>query len=202
MEYIRELAIPLARHEMGHYVTATVMGFKTGQVQIELLKFNGRKGGSVIHLGHGHRSLAGLEKYLIARVQVLYAGALAEALPLYPDFKVDNEKALKVIHGEGGKDDHSKARELIHVLRGIRHPEDDLSDENAVQNQLTEIDEELWKLARDNVERHSEAIVGLASNLADRVKALAQVATITEGEFASYSRVQELRELGRLALER
>ena len=193
LSQIREFAMPVAQHEMGHFVAATVLGFSTGDVEIVMYGFSSHRGGAAINLGHGFNSLQELEKYIIARIQVLYAGCVAQSLSLQPVIEINEEKAVSLLHGDAGKDDYSKGRELFQVLRGIRYPDDNLTDQPKVQAQLDQLDNELWVLTTTLVSTHAKAIVGLARNLAGRVTDFNVPAKLTASDLDALSEVQKLK---------
>jgi hypothetical protein len=88
-----------------------------------------------------------------------------------PTKKVNIEEAKKIIEtaGNGAEQDFAKARELLRVLRNIQYANEDI-DSVSVQNQIDNINNELWECALVLVEKHADLIIGLAGNLADRVK--------------------------------
>jgi hypothetical protein len=169
--HICDRARTVAQHEMGHYVVAKVMGFATEDVGIEVMEPNGHRGCATVRLAQPLQSLDAVSNYLERRVLVLYAGAMAETL--HPDHVpksgVDNEKAVKIIQGAlGAEQDHAKAREAIHLLRNISHP--DTYDESEIQGQLDALDLRLWGRALELVEQFEETIVGVAGALTERLK--------------------------------
>jgi hypothetical protein len=175
-DHLRRLAVRVAQHEMGHYVVARALGFRTGDVSIEIIgPIDGHHGTAAVTLPEPIVSIDELCTYLERRVIVLYAGGAAEALAGCgsPTKKVDVEEAVKIIRnpGQGAEQDHAKARELIHVLRNVSMPESDTSDDAKTQSELDEIDAKLFSRAVELVEENAETIIGLAGNLADRVNA-------------------------------
>jgi GTPase involved in cell partitioning and DNA repair len=105
---------------------------------------------------------------------------------------VDNARAIEIIRGgQGAEQDHAKARELVHLIRNIRATSAHPSDQEAVQAELTALDEELWAQATWLVERHADMIVGLACNLANRVQATKQKVVWLGSEIDSLPSVVE-----------
>ena len=181
--HVRDYAQKIAQHEMGHYVVSRVLGFRTGDVTLKIMgPFLGHLGGAVTRLATSTNDIADVSAYIERRVQILYAGGQAQTLPpLLPHKTVDVQEAIKIVQGgQGAEQDHAKARELIHLLRGIRHPSTDPTDEVAVQAELTAIDVELWNKATVLVETHADAIVSLGRVLASRVKRVGVEVTLRE----------------------
>ena len=196
-ESLKPRAQSIAQHEMGHYVVATVLGFRTGDVCIALLRHNGHRGGAGIDLAQSLASTADVSLYLRRRVQVLYAGAAGEALTA--NNIVNQERALKILETRtaGADQDHAKARELVHILRSIEFAQSDANDSLAVQGQLDALSDELWQATIVLVEEHSRAICGLAGNLVDRAMGAASTvanmaAALTEAELGALAGVQAL----------
>jgi hypothetical protein len=123
--------------------------------------------------------------YLRKRVQVLYAGALAEALI---NGRVHQENSLEYIR-IGGAIDYAKARELIHLIRNI---EFGATENNEIaQTQLDKLDLELWNQAAGIVEQKHAFIEGLGSRLASEVKHIGTLYTISETELSTLSNFGE-----------
>lgn len=190
------LARRVAQHEMGHYVVARALGFRTGDVSIEITgPFDGHYGGAAVTLPEPLSSLSDVQTYLERRVLVLYAGAAAETLPLSaPEKRVDNDLAVKTIRNpeHGTEQDHAKARELIHVLRNISDPAANPTDDIATQAQLDELDAKLWRRAVELVESYAETIVALGDNLATRVHKPKERVTLNAKYLESLPSVQKI----------
>jgi len=103
-DHLRQLAVRVAQHEMGHYVIARALGFCTGDVSLEIIgPIDGHRGGATIILPEAIRSIEDLCVYLERRIIVLYAGALAETLPgsASPTKKVNTDKAREILGNPG-----------------------------------------------------------------------------------------------------
>jgi hypothetical protein len=174
MNRLREYARQVAQHEMGHYVASRLLGFRTGDVTIMITDLvAGHKGGADIRLAEPLSSMTDVAAYLERRVIILYAGAPAETLKAGPPVKtVDREQAVTIIQNpqKGAEQGHAKARELIHILRSIRHSDTDPQQDEVVQAQLNAIDQDIWSKAIALVEQHAEIIVRLAGTLALSVR--------------------------------
>lgn len=169
--HIRQRAREVAQHEMGHHVMARLMGFTIGEVTVEVADRGAHSGGSIIHLAQSLTSIGDVRAYLERRVLVLYAGAMAETLPPghVPEKGVNNERAAEIIHGSlGAEQDHAKAREALHLLRSILHP--DTCDADDINEQLSALDLRLWSRARALVEEYEETIVNVACGLTQHLK--------------------------------
>ena len=149
--HLRELARKVAQHEMGHYVVARLLGFRTGDVSIEIIgPINGHRGGAAVILAEPMRTLEDVGCYIRRRIQVLYAGALAETLPprQSPTKNVNRQEAMTIIGtpGSGAEQDAAKARELIRILRNIQHADEGVESGSEVEQQLRAISDELWRV--------------------------------------------------------
>lgn len=195
--HLRDTARALAQHEMGHYVVGRVLGYRTGEVSIELVDWNHYRGGAAIFLAEGLRG-GSVRDYLERRVQVLYAGAQAQTLRRnLPDSKVDEEAAIEIIENptQGAEQDHAKTRELINIIRNIRHPNTPLPNDDEVNQQLKVISNDLWGRTKDLVDAHANVIVGLAQNLSDRVKRTKQLVQISADELQDLPAVLALSQV-------
>lgn len=196
-EHLRDLARRVAQHEFGHYVVARALGFQTGDVSIELTgPIAGNRGQAAVTLQTPTGSLDLAVDYLSRRVIVLYSGAVAEALPRYgsPSKSVDIDSAIEIIRNPalGAEQDHAKARELIQVLRNIKHSDTDPEDGGRTQSELDKLDEQLFGRAVELVEAHVDTILGLAGNLSVRVIEMKVPFVITAAELESLPSVQKI----------
>jgi hypothetical protein len=155
-------------HESGHYVIAKFLKFKTVELSIEIkstpeIHFR-YDGGSEITLPMSISSEEDLLSYLKRRVQILYAGAIAESLS---NRKVNDEEAKNNIGQPKCQIDHSKSRELIHLIRNVSYK--GVFNEEEIQEQLDKIFETLWNETINLVERKSYDIEHIANKLASLV---------------------------------
>lgn len=196
--HLSDLARRVAQHEMGHYVIARAMGFRTGDVSIEIIgPLAGHRGTAEITLPEPAGTIDEVRTYLERRVIVLYAGAAAETLPpQHPPSKkvVDLQRAIEIIRkpGLGGEQDHAKAREFIHLLRNVLHSTTDTLDDVATRLELDALDAKLFGRAVELVERYSETIIGLGSNLSDRVTATKVIVTLPAAELEDLPAVKKI----------
>ena len=197
LEHLKDLARRVAQHEMGHYVIARAMGFRTGDVSVEIIgPIDGHRGAATVMLPEPTGTIDEVRSYLERRVIVLYAGAAAETLPQQhsPSKRVDVNRAIEILRkpGEGAEQDHAKVRELIHLLRNVQHSTTDSLDDVVTQRELDVLDEKLFQRAVELVERYAEAIIGLGGNLSDRVTTPKQMVTLTAAELESLPAVTEI----------
>lgn len=198
MHHHEEIARKVARHEMGHYVVATVLGFRTGDVTLRLIGMDGHHGGTAVTLARSLRTLEDVGDHLERRVQILYAGAIAETLkPFSPDKSVDEAEAIAIIDNpKGAEQDKAKAVELILLLRNLRHPDTSVTEDAAPQAEVNAINDALWQKTVTLVETYRDDILGLAGNLAQRATHTNQVFTLTDAELSDLKAVQRLRSIG------
>jgi hypothetical protein len=121
---LRHLIRQKARHEYGHWVIARMLGFKPGEVTLRVLNKEGHhEGTSSIDT---YRPLARTEEildYLERRMQILFAGALAEA----PDAAMvgDDYVETTCFTSGGGAHDAGKIHELIALHINLSQPDGD-----------------------------------------------------------------------------
>jgi hypothetical protein len=174
----RRTLIPIAQHEVGHYIAARVLGFKTGAISLVVFDFTGaHRGGAEIIPCCGLRDVRSIDDYLERRITVLYSGALAESLS---KGQVDNNYAINAMRHGGSQNDYAKARELIQTLRNIRFP--DTITEEEVQKNLDVIGNQLWNKAAGIVLAESAIIEGLGDRLAGDIKYTNELVTLSDEE--------------------
>lgn len=131
-------------------VIAKVLGFETKE-----LEYRESHAGANLIIAPELKDIGSVTAYIRMRATVLYAGVLAESLK---GGKTNNDRALELISGIEGSNDHSKVKELVHVIAGI---------ERGVRNHqdvLDEIDREVWSRAADLVEKYASQIDLLAKH--------------------------------------
>ncbi|MEI8396142.1 MAG: hypothetical protein WCF85_15510 [Rhodospirillaceae bacterium] len=191
----------VARHELGHYVVARVLGVRTDGISVELsgnLAQWGHHGQTVINLTRDLITLEDVVSYLETRVIVLYAGACAEALPEFatPGMVVDNQKAVSIVQTPhlGAAQDHAKVREHVHLLRNIRNtlPADDAD----CQSQLDAIEIPLWNKAVGLVSRYADTIVGVSLTLSTRIVRFNEKVFMDEAMLSAIPKIRDLPSAG------
>lgn len=169
---LRDYALQIANHEMGHYVVARALGFGTGDVTLKVTMSLTHHGGASITLTRSISSIDAMKEHLEARIMVLFAGAMGQTLPAKhsPEKRVDKSKAAAILKGEfGAEQDYAKIRELRYLLRNISYPDTDPASSDSIIAELTEINDRLWLRTQQIVEALADAITGLAGVLVDRM---------------------------------
>ncbi|WP_433737452.1 peptidase M41 [Pseudomonas putida] len=169
---VRDHALQIANHEMGHYVVARALGFEAGGVTLSVSMDLRHKGGASITLARSITSLQAMKAYLEARIMVLYAGAMAQTLPCTQARKkrVDQSKAAAILNGAfGAEKDEAKIRELRQLLRNITCPDTDPASSDCITAELTVIHDRLWLRTQEIVEALAGTITELAKALVDRM---------------------------------
>ncbi|MHC8336143.1 peptidase M41 [Pseudomonas sp. LB3P25] len=167
---IRDHALQIAHHEMGHYVMARALGFATGGVTLTVTMDLRHQGGASITLARSISSMEDMKEHLEARMMVLFAGAMGQALTSKhsPEKRVDQSKATAILKGElGAEQDFAKIRELRHLLRNIAYPDTDPASSDRITAELKEITDRVWLQTQTIVEALADTITGLAGALVD-----------------------------------
>jgi hypothetical protein len=167
---IRDHALQIAHHEMGHYVMARALGFATGGVTLTVTMDLRHQGGASISLARSISSMEDMKGHLEARMMVLFAGAMGQTLASKhsPEKRVDKSKATAILKGElGAEQDYAKIRELRHLLRNIDYPDTYPASSDRITAELKEITDRVWLRAQTIVEALADTITGLAGALVD-----------------------------------
>jgi hypothetical protein len=167
---IREHALQIANHEMGHYVIARALGFETGGVTLTVTMDLRHQGGASISLLRSISSMEAMREHLEARMMILFAGAMGQALVSKhsPEKRVDKSKATAILKGElGAEQDYAKIRELRHLLRNIAYPDTDPASPDRITAELKEITDRVWFRTQKIVEELADTITELGCVLVD-----------------------------------
>ena len=167
---VRERALQIANHEMAHYVIARALGFETGGVTLTVTMDLRHQGGASISLVRSISSMDAMREHLEARMMVLFAGAMGQALVSKhsPDKRVDKSKATTILKGElGAEQDYAKIRELRHLLRNIAYPDTDPTSSDRITAELKEITDRVWFRTQTIVEELADTITELGRVLVD-----------------------------------
>lgn len=173
--------LPIARHEFGHYAVARHVGFKTYGVNIAReAPFQGAGGQAEIGVMRPLRSADEVRAYCEARVKVLSAGVLAEALE---DGVINNQNAILYVQASGSGD-YAKSREHLRILHNLDHPY--TTDEVQAERELKEIYDRLWGEASTIVLKYAEFIEQMADELTKKEVISFEKPEFTEAELAAH----------------
>ncbi|MET0776169.1 MAG: peptidase M41 [Pseudomonas mandelii] len=167
---VRDRAVQIANHEMGHYVVARALGFETGDVSLTVTMDLRHQAGASITLARSISSIEAMKEHLDARMMVLFAGAMAQSLASKHSSgkRIDKSKAAAILKGElGAEQDYAKIRELRHLLRNITYPDTDPASSDRITAELKEITDSLWGRTQTIVEALADTITGLGEALVD-----------------------------------
>ncbi|MHC8341402.1 peptidase M41 [Pseudomonas sp. HLT2-19-2] len=167
---IRDYALQIAHHEMGHYVMARALEFATGGVTLTVTMDLRHQGGASITLVRSISSIDAMKEHLEARMMVLLAGAMGQTLPSKHSAqkRIDKSKAIAILKGElGAEQDYAKIRELRHLLRNIAYPDTAPASSDRITAELKEITDRVWRRTQTIVEALAVTITGLAGALVD-----------------------------------
>ncbi|WP_433768711.1 peptidase M41 [Pseudomonas putida] len=174
---VRDHALQIAQHEMGHYVVARALGFETGGVTLTVTMDLRHKGGASISLVRPISSMQAMKQYLEARMMVLFAGAMAQTLPSAQtrEKRVDKTKAVAILNGAfGAERDDAKIRELRQLLRNLTYPDTDPAACDSITAELKAINDRLWLRTQEIVEALAETITDLGKALVERMALVEQ----------------------------
>lgn len=167
---VRERALQIAHHEMGHYVMARALGFATGGVTLSVTMDLRHQGGASITLARPIPSMEAMKAHLEARMMVLLAGAMGQTLSSThrPGNHVDKTKAVTILKGAlGAEQDYAKVKELQHLLRNIVYPDTDPASTDRITAELKAITDDVWLRTQTIVEGLGDTITELARVLVD-----------------------------------
>jgi hypothetical protein len=138
------------RHECGHLVVARSLGFPTAGIHL-----SPTKAGAGIDLQLSFKTIDDVLEFIEKRVQVLYAGSLAESLSRN---KIQFEVADKLLMSTAAND-FAKVRELVRMWVGLKHPD---VTESKFEEKLTKANDRFYNKAAKLVESNADLIVDLA----------------------------------------
>ena len=164
---VRNHALQIAHHEMGHYVVARALGFATGGVTLSVTMDLRHQGGASITLARPILSMEAMKAHLEARMMVLLAGAMGQTLSSSGK-RVDKSKAVAILKGaQGAEQDYAKVKELQHLLRNITCHDTDPASSERIAAELQAMTDRVWVRAQTIVEDLADTITGLGSVLVD-----------------------------------
>lgn len=167
---VRNHALQIANHEMGHYVVARALGFATGGVTLSVTMDLRHQGGASITLARPISSMETLTTYLEARMMVLLAGVMGQTLAstLSSGKRVDKSKAAAILKGaQGAEQDYAKVKELQHLLRNITCPDTAPASSDRIAAELQAMTDRVWGRTQKIVDDLADTITELGSVLVD-----------------------------------
>lgn len=177
----------VCRHEAGHYIVARELLFKTNGISAKFQQ-NGHSAHAILEpWTHSVTNIEEVQKYLERRIQVLYSGAIAEAMNINGEY--NSEFALNEWNNGGSINDYAKIRELIQALRNIRYP--DTKDKETAQNELDEIDGNLIQKSGEVITNRLKLIYDIADSLALKIKDYNIEYQLTESEINQIKSITE-----------
>ncbi|WP_031358047.1 hypothetical protein [Caballeronia sordidicola] len=183
----RQVAVQrIGQHEARHWMVARSLGFDVGPLELSLTGRGNEqpvahKASSTIHLRRDLQSVDDIATYLRDRVQVLYAGALAQALT---DGLID-EVIVKDAYEGNAKSDVDKAAEHLELLLNVERGADpSLLQPSARRDARNALCNELFQLAASRVQQHASHIMKIGMELGRRA-AQNKVAVLDAGEIES-----------------
>ena len=167
---VRDRALQIAHHEMGHYVVARALGFATGGVTLSVTMDLRHQGGASITLARPISSMEAMKAHLEARMMVLLAGAMGQTLTStkLSGKHVDKSKAVAILKGAlGAEQDYAKVKELQHLLRNITCPDTDPASSERIAAELQVMTDRAWGRTQEIVEDLADTITELGRVLVD-----------------------------------
>jgi hypothetical protein len=179
----------ICNHEAGHYIVGRELSFKTHGITIVVQPFQGHSATAVIEPWTPNiDELEKLREYLERRIQVLYAGAISEAMDEIGNY--NSEYALKEWRTGGAMNDHAKIRELVQTLRNINYPS--TIDQPNAQKELDFLDLDLIRKAGAIISTRLNFIQGISEMLFQKVKLYNTQYELNEDEINSIPNIRKL----------
>lgn len=160
-EFEEEAVVELtyrARYEFGHYLVSRILGFRPGAVTLAKPLLTSTGGTAELDLMLPLKTFPDVISYCERRIEVLFAGVLAEALE---NGVVDNERAIRYAETSGAND-FTKAHEHLNLLRNCLHERSPSAEANL---EIQQISDRLWQEACILVTAEGELIQQLAGEL-------------------------------------
>jgi len=176
-------------HEAAHIVIANLYSYGCIDMSITFSNFEHSGAAEIDLFKRDIDTFEKLESHLRERIQILYAGVIAESINLETE-EHDMKYALDQWKNGGGVDDHKKIRELTRIYRNFKYPKTD-SSENAVK-ELKELDDELITITGNLVFEHLDKIKSLADKIFAKVNRYDQIFSLSKDEIADALKEQLL----------
>ena len=179
-----EQSLPICRHEVGHYIVAKQLGFKMNGINIKIIDNRGcHDAENNLELYRKLRTMKDILNYLDDRIQILYAGALAQSLS---NGAVNTDHAEKYFE-YGSDHDQKKALELVEIIRNIRYPD---SDENTAIKEIEQIRRELFSKTQNVVVSNERIICKLSQKLDSEIHQLGETYDFSEDKINDILKLQ------------
>lgn len=176
-------------HEIGHYVMAKECKFPTKGVKLQFYSPSGHDGSNTINIfNKGLDNIEKIKEFLVKRIKVLYAGVVAESMDIEGNY--DPDYANNQWEKEGGRMDHANIRELVRLLRDLKHTETE--SEEQMNNELKTLDNDIINEVGNLIQSKIKLIHGIASSLHDKVKELNKMYELTEEELNAIPQISIL----------
>lgn len=166
-------AFYLALHEMGHYVVARALGFRTGAVRLQMTNEGGY--GTSATLPQHIPSPDEIQTYMEKRALVLFAGVIAENISIESSPPAVNEEAawnLIVKRKREGNTDLAKIDEIQLTLFNLYNYTADSMDDETFQESVNEQYINFFNNTINLVNENAATIVEFAASIARDVKVL------------------------------
>lgn len=164
----KETLMKVLKHELGHWLIARHLGFTVGDIQVTVIKLDEKKrganqythsGSSKVFLEPTLKTFGDLHSYLDQRIQVLYAGVLAQTHgQTLTDEELGNVIALDA------KEDHEKIEELSILVRGWIREAD--MDTTILDQKTNEFITESWNKCKASIAELYPTLEKMANELA------------------------------------
>lgn len=179
----------ICNHEAGHYIVARELSFKTDGLMILIESMGGHSGYAAIQPWTSEiYNIEDSIHYLKRRIQVLYAGAIAESTE--KNRKYDSNHALHEWQLGGSIDDYAKIRELTQTLRNVMYP--NTTNEDKVQKELTLINNELCEKTGAIITMRLKLVFGISSMIFKKVKLYNTEYKLKESEINNIQNIRKL----------
>jgi hypothetical protein len=178
-----EYAIDVIKHEVGHWIVANRLGFKTGDITIRIVQEGhsfGHDASANIRPEPDVTNITGLLEYLENRICILFAGVISQVI----EKKNITKSTAADLLSTNGASDYQKIIELVFICRGIRFS-GKITEENELihRNAITS---EYWKKADELVQNNKDSIAFISQKIARIVVQPGKTYTIRKAKLASW----------------
>lgn len=145
----------VARHEAAHWLTWKLHGGEVEGIEFTRVSSRELKGAAVIRLERKINSTEEMRSFIRARIITLWSGVYAQS---FDGSDYNPELMHRLFLEGGGRSDHSKAHEYLHLLRNI-------TNDSSLEELHHELDQSTANLVADNF----TSIVKIANHISDSV---------------------------------